>query len=84
MLTKLRCCSSCNDKFIDLAHIVSVEVNDTDFCGGMITSRGEYARVTISLSNGHIVSLTMENTKLKELIKAENSVPKSITFPELQ
>lgn len=81
MLTKLRCCASGNDQYIDLAHVVSVEVDDTDFCGGMITSRGNYASVTVCLNNGHLINLTMERRKIGVL--TEPIQVKECSFPEL-
>lgn len=67
MLTKIRCCKESNDQFINLDDISSIQVSDTDYCAGWLANVGKYSAVTLSMKNGHIIELTIENDKLKAL-----------------
>ncbi|EMI1335892.1 hypothetical protein RG620_001971 [Acinetobacter baumannii] len=77
------CYIKTNKQAFDLNQVEAIEVFDTDFCGGMITSRGQYNEMNIFFKSGNQLNITTSKQycdqilndfeKLKVIVIGENN-----------
>lgn len=59
-----------NKQAFDLDQVEAIEVLDTDFCGGMITSRGQYNEMNILFKSGNRLNLTTSKKYCEQILNA--------------
>ena len=66
----IHCYIKRNKQAFDLHQVEAIEVLDTDFCGGMITSRGQYNEMNIFLKSGNQLNITASKQYCDQILKA--------------
>lgn len=66
----IHCYIKRNKQAFDLHQVEAIEVLDTDFCGGMITSRGQYNEMNIFLKSGNQLNITASKQYCDQILNA--------------
>lgn len=64
------CFNKRNNQAFDLQQVEGIEVLDTDFCGGMITSRGQYNEMNILFKSGNQLNITASKQYCEQILNA--------------
>lgn len=66
----IHCYIKGNKQAFDLDQVEAIEVLDTDFCGGMITSRGQYNEMNILFKSGNQLNITASKQYCEQILNA--------------